>query len=112
VDNVTLRSSWRAAKLLTRLPERFQTQRITEADIEAGVIRLPHDAKVLFPSTNSQIDVILRGLPLRVSWEPRFDPDQERSGRLRIGRGDLRSRIVEDDHLNVSRDTSGAIRLD
>jgi hypothetical protein len=83
----------------------YRTQRVTAADIQAGKIRLPHDTKALFPGARARVDIVLRGQPMTVSYDPRLGPDKERSGRLAIGPA-LGGLVAVDEVLEVSRSGS------
>lgn len=86
------------------------TQRITGHDREQGIVRIPRCAKWLFPSETARLFVVLRGERLDdVRWDPRFGPDQERSGVLGVGR-DAASKLKEDERLEIGRMEEG-IRL-
>jgi hypothetical protein len=64
----------------------FVTQPITAADIRAGRIRIPIGHKDPFPEQTDRISIRLNGTSLEdVAWNPRWGPDQERSGVLHIG---------------------------
>jgi hypothetical protein len=87
------------------------TQRITAVDIRNGRIRVPHDSKGLFPDHREYVRVNLRGHGLRSRWDPRFGPDQERSGVLGIGRRVLPDLVQADEILTITRDADGLMRL-
>ena len=85
----------------------YQTQRVTEKDIEGGRIRIPvtSDTKrVCFPLSAGEVLIRLRGNPMTVQWDPRYGPDKERSGVLSVGRGVLEDRVHPDEVLGVSLD--------
>ncbi len=92
-----------------------RTQRVTRHDLARGQIRLPVEsvsgAKASFPRAPSEVTVLLRGERLDVSYDPRFGPDRERSGVLRIGRR-LRELVDEGEVLTVLRDADRVPRLD
>jgi hypothetical protein len=89
------------------------TQRITSADINDGKIRIPSTGgvKALFSGRREYIDVLLNGELLRVRWDPKMDPDKERSGVLGIGKK-LRRMVREDERLSVSVNDLGILSLD
>ncbi len=89
-----------------------RTQRITQVDIRAGRIRIPHESKHLFPRERAYVRVNLRGRSLEPRWDPRFGPDQERSGVLGIGRRVLPELVEPDEVLTITHDPSGRLRLD
>lgn len=60
------------------------SQRVTKVDLANGRIRLPHEAKVLFPAERSYVSIVLRGHPMEVRYDPRVGPDEERSAVLGI----------------------------
>lgn len=76
-----------------------QTQPIGASDHDDGVVRVPQADKRLLPAEACQIKVVLRGLDLgEVRWEPR---DQERSGRIGVGRRAV-ARVAEGDMLLIT----------
>jgi hypothetical protein len=83
-----------------------RTQRVTANDIATGQVRVPSPTKAIFPRDRAEFDVILRGTPLRATWDPRLVP-RERSGVIRVGRAALESKVSEDEVLTVS--TNGSI---
>ena len=94
------------------VPAGAQTQRVTEADIRAGRIRIPIGAtKQLFPQGRASLELDLRGERLSARWDPRYGPDRERSGVLGVGRGLLARLVSADEVLTVSL-AEGVIRLD
>lgn len=88
-----------------------RTQRVTDADIAAGRIRVPAATKPMFPSTRGTVAVILRGMAMTVAYNPRNGPDRARSGVLRIGRGPLAGRVRPDERLMVTQE-DGVIHLE
>jgi hypothetical protein len=85
--------------------------RITRADIRAGRIRLPRPAKRFFPKEHAQVRVALRGLQLEARYDPRTDPDRERSAVLLVGKANLERIVQADEVLSVSP-AEGIVRLD
>ena len=89
-----------------------RTQRVTANDISAGQVRVPHDTKALLPPARTRVRVNFLGHETSVRWDPRFGPDQERSGVLGIGVRLMRDLVRPGDVLTVDRTDSGvAIRL-
>jgi HEPN domain-containing protein len=87
------------------------TQTITRGDREAGIIRVPSHSKGSFPAERSSIGLVLRGADLgAVRWDPRFGPDRERSGVLRIGK-EAAAALTEGEALRITSTASG-VRLD
>lgn len=80
----------------------MRSQRVTEKDIQGGRIRFPSSAKRAFPGERGEVEVILRGLPVVARWHPHYDPGQERSGVLSVGRQVLAGRVSADEVLAVS----------
>jgi hypothetical protein len=78
------------------------SQRVTEQDIAGGRVRLPSSAKRVFPPERATVKVNLRGLRLTVRWDPRYDPDRERSGLLSVGRDALAGRVAPEEVLAVA----------
>jgi hypothetical protein len=62
------------------------SQRISEKDLAAGMVRFPRAAKAAFPEQRGDVAVVLRGDRLEGRWDPRNGPDRERSGVLRLGK--------------------------
>ncbi len=88
-----------------------QTQRISESDTRAGIIRLPRDARRFFPATRRSVEVTLRGRRLAARYDPRLGPDRERSGVLRIGREALRRLVRPGERVRVSKAEDGSVEL-
>jgi hypothetical protein len=84
----------------------YCTQRVTAVDIANGRVRLPRDAKRLFPDAPGKVVIDLRGERLEVAYDPRVGPDRERSATLSIPRATLR-RLVADDEVLVLRSLRG-----
>lgn len=78
-----------------------RTQRVTNADLAGGRIRIPRASKQLFPSDRARLDLVLRGVSVQASWDPRMGPP-ERSGVLSVGRERLAQTVRADEVLNVS----------
>lgn len=88
-----------------------ETQKVRPGDREAGIVRIPSHSKPLFPAERSLLTVTLRGVFLRdVTWDPRFEPDRERSGVLRVGK-DAVSRLTEGERLRITP-IDGGVQLD
>jgi TDG/mug DNA glycosylase family protein len=87
------------------------TQVVTESDKQRGQIRLPRAAKSLFPDRKGQVDLVLLGQRVSVSYDPRTGPDRERSAVLRPGRGAMVP-VRVGERLAVSLGADGLIRLD
>lgn len=85
-----------------------QTRPVRASDRDDGVVRVPQESKRLFPAEACRIKIVLRGLDLGdVRWEPR---DQERSGRIGIGKGPAAS-LGEGDVLHITL-IDAVVRLD
>jgi hypothetical protein len=94
----------------TRRAPRGVTQRITAADIAAGRIRIPIGdvTKELFPQKPAQVSIVLKGRSLGDRpYDPRYGPDRERSGVIRVPSTILSSAVFEDERLPVVRDRNG-----
>lgn len=89
----------------------MRSQRVTEKDIQAGRVRFPSSAKPAFPSERVQVEVLLRGHSVVARWHPHYDPDQERSGVLTVGRQLLGRHVAPDEVLAVS-EREGYVALD
>lgn len=87
----------------------MSSQRVTKVDLANGRIRLPREAKALFPAGKSGVSIILRGQPMEVRYDPRVGPDQERSAVLGIGRGVLPTLVHEDEVLQLRALADGIV---
>lgn len=88
-----------------------KTQRVTANDIAAGIVRVPQPSKRFFPDEQCRISIMLRGVDLEdVRWDPRFGPDQERSGVIGVGKK-AAADLAEGDELRIT-ETDGGVRLD
>ncbi|MCY7288361.1 MAG: hypothetical protein LH624_08960 [Cryobacterium sp.] len=87
---------------------------VTAGDLKAGQVRVTREPKraLGLPMERTAVDILLRGRPLRVAWDPRFDDDQERSGLLRIGRDAARTLIGQPCALTLQVGEDGALVLD
>lgn len=88
-----------------------QTQRVTQADLAAGRIRLPREAKRFFPSERGSVEVVLRGERLTGRYDPRTGPDRERSAVLTLEKQALARLVQPDEVLEVVRGPAGVVRL-
>lgn len=88
------------------------SQRVTEADINAGIIRLPREAKAYLPAKRSEVPTLLRGAPLTAKYDPKLGGNRERSGVLRFGRQALSRLVAVGDRLRVSKGLDGRLQLD
>jgi hypothetical protein len=94
-----------------RIEAPARTQPVSEGDRKAGIVRVPSRSKSLFPAERALLTVVLLGMSLsEVRWDPRFGPDRERSGVLRIGK-DAASRLSERETLRIS-EIDGGVQLD
>lgn len=87
-----------------------ETQRVTRSDLSAGRIRIPVATKPMFPSARGTLSIMLRGMALTVTYDPRNGPARSRSGVLSVGRALLSSRVAPDERLTVSHQ-DGIFRL-
>ena len=87
------------------------SQRVTKVDLANGRIRLPHEAKALFPAERSYVSIVLRGQSMEVRYDPGMGPDQERSAILGIGRGVLGNLVREDEVLHLRALGDGVVEL-
>ena len=87
-----------------------RTQRITAIDLRNGRIRVPQDSKRLFPGDRTYVQLSLRGRKISARWDPRFGPDQERSGVLGVGRRVLPELVEVDEVLSITT-ADGSLRL-
>jgi len=89
-----------------------RTQRVTQADLAAGRIRLPREAKRFFPSERGSVEVVLRGERLTGRYDPRTGPDRDRSAVLRLEKQALARLVGANEVLQVTRGPAGVVRLD
>jgi hypothetical protein len=88
------------------------SQNVTAKDLEAGRIRFPRPAKRLFPPERAYVAVVVRGRDFAsVRWDPRVNPDQERSGLLAFGKNKLDGVVAVGDVLAVSVGADGQVSL-
>ena len=79
------------------------TTNVTLKDIEAGQIRIPiGPTKRLLPPDRQDIEIVLRGRSLTCRWDPRFGPDKERLGLIRVGTTAAAELLKADDVLQVA----------
>jgi hypothetical protein len=88
------------------------TQRVTDADLRKGAIRIPSTAKLVFPAGKQHVEVVLRGAALRARWDPRNGPDRSRSGVLGIGAGLLETLVAPNEQLTIVAHDNGSITLE
>jgi hypothetical protein len=89
------------------------SQPITAGDLEAGVVRVPHDSKRCLPDIRKDVDTLLRGEDLgNRRWDPRLGPDRERSAVLRVGRAALQRHVQVGETLTICVDDQGQVRID
>jgi len=85
------------------------TQRVTEADLLAGRIRIPRGSKSLLPGSKGTVEVDLRGVRLSgVRYDPSMGPP-ERSGVLRVGSSSLRAAVHPNETLRLATEGNVAI---
>ena len=89
-----------------------RTQPVTKADLAAGRIRLPREAKRFFPSERARVEVVVRGIRLTGRYDPRTGPDRERSAVLSLGREALAGLVQANETLRVTRGPAGVALLD
>ena len=89
----------------------MHTQTITEVDKRSGRIRLPREAKSLFPDGDCQVTLVLKGTELTVPYRPRTGPDRERSAVLQVGREDMAG-VAAGRRLQVARNAAGKVVLE
>lgn len=87
--------------------------RVTAKDIAAGQVRIGRGAtKTILPRESAPVRVRLHGRDLgECLWNPRYGPDKERSGILRVGRAAARELITPEEVLAVSVDAAGVVEL-
>lgn len=80
---------------------RYYTQRVSGGDIRRGIIRIPRPVKTLFPGERASVEIDLRGERKSCRWDPRYGPDQARSGVLGIGTTLTRRLVTEGERLAI-----------
>lgn len=91
----------------------YRTQPVTGPDLRDGRIRIPRGGvKQLFPLDRCDLEIVLRGQSETVRWDPRYGPDQERSGVLGIRKALLNAHVQEGERLTVAIDSAGSLTLD
>jgi hypothetical protein len=88
------------------------SQRITTSDLAKGQIRLPRQAKAIFPKEKSTVQVVVRSEPVMARYDPRLGPDRERSAVLRIGRKPLERLVRPNEVLRITRGNDNQIVLE
>jgi hypothetical protein len=73
------------------------TQRVTEADLGSGQIRIPNRSKTAFPTDAATIEIVLRGETTICRW----NPNGRRSGILRPPRSLLHELVSEGAQLPI-----------
>lgn len=89
-----------------------RSQRVTNADLTAGRIRLPRESKRLFPAEGGTVEIVLRGERIEARYDPRVGPDRARSAVLSVDKDALRRLVRANDVLAVTRGPGGIARLD
>lgn len=89
----------------------MQTQPVTPSDIAGGKVRIPIEAKVMFPKEPTMLELVFRGRSLSCKWNPQVGPDKERSGVLQIGKAVLEEMVKPGKVLKVTATETG-LRID
>ena len=79
------------------------TQVVTQADLQAGQIRVPSRSKHHFPADRAQLNVVVEDVELLATWDPRVGPDRERSGVLRLGKANLQGLVFLGASLRITQ---------
>lgn len=89
-----------------------ESQNVTAKDLEAGRLRFPRPANLLFPPGRAYVDVVLRGHEFQaVRWDARAGPGKERSGLLAFGKGKLNALVTVGETLTVTASPFGKVEL-
>jgi hypothetical protein len=92
------------------LSANLRTQRVTEADLRGGRVRIPRgEPKQAFPAEKCQVRIQLKGVAFDCRWDPRYGPP-ERSGVLSVGKAELNERVSAEEVLTIEVD-QGQIHL-
>jgi len=104
----------RMAALPTGVVGMSYTLNVTQADIDAGQVRVTREPKraLGLPSAKTLLTVSLRGEEFTVPWDPRLGPEKERSGLIRLGKGNMVRLIGDATTIIIERDASGLLVLD
>jgi TDG/mug DNA glycosylase family protein len=92
-------------------PVEARSQHVTASDLARGQIRLKQDARALFPPQRATVEIVLRGVRVGASYDPRVGPDRNRSPVLRVG-GALRELVRTNEVLDLTRGLAGVVVLD
>ncbi len=65
----------------------------------------------MLPAERSVVNVVLKGTPFQVRWDPRNGPDRARSGVLGFGRGKLENLVAENEVLEVHAGSRSGVKL-
>lgn len=87
-----------------------RTQNITSGDLDRGQIRVPRESKSIFPTAKTRIEVELGNETFDVSWDPRTEGANERSGVIRVGKEAL-SRYISAGGPRTVEVTSTGFRI-
>ena len=89
------------------------TLNVTQADIAAGQVRVTREPKraLGLPSVKTTLSVSLRGEKVTVPWDPRLGPDKERSGLIRLGKGNMVRLLGEASTIIIEKDATGLLVL-
>lgn len=79
------------------------TQVVTQADLDAGQIRIPARSKHYFPPQRADLRIVVEDVELTAAWDPRMGPDRERSGVLRIGKTNLQGLVFLGTPLRIAK---------
>lgn len=105
-----------ASSVVTALADRSvggRSLNVTAADVAAGRIRVTSGPKhaLGLPMVRSTFPIMMRGETLAATWDPRIGADRERSGTLRVGRGNLVRLLGGPTLLTIDRDADGRLNL-
>lgn len=78
-------------------PSELTTQRVTAADLRSGQIRIPGRSKWAFPAQPCTVEIVICGETTICRW----NPNGQRSGRLRPPSSLLRELVSEDARLGI-----------
>lgn len=94
-----------------KMSSSLRSQQVTATDRASGQIRVPSVSKSAFPPTAGPLRVILRGTAIDGRWNPRFGPERERSGTIRVGSAALSRLVPADTVLVVTPLPDGSVDL-
>jgi hypothetical protein len=101
-----------ATELLERLASTVDAERVTDADLDAGRIRVADTKLELLPAVGTTVQAYLRGVGLTWTVQGTDDPQVRALAPVAASREEFFAVIDEGHVLRVSREQSGVLWLD